>query len=223
MQKMCSACNEIKEHKSWKATTCNDCLASGFKWCTECKEVKPTSLFNRRGKTLNSCCKECQTKRSTASYIRTGYMQRDDVKNRRKVAKQKYYNTPHGHELVNSLVSERQRKLYNTDETYRQNKIAQCHSRRAITGSYTAKDVEVIKEFFEYSCAYCGAQENLTVDHIVALAAGGTNDVNNIIPSCLSCNCSKGSRNMHSWYTKQAFFSEERYEKILYYIEEVMK
>lgn len=34
--------------------------------------------------------------------------------------------------------------------------------------------------------------------------------------------CGKGSRDIHSWYTKQAFFSEERYEKILYYME-VMK
>lgn len=31
MQKMCRACNEIKEHKSWKAYTCNECLAVGLK------------------------------------------------------------------------------------------------------------------------------------------------------------------------------------------------
>ena len=50
----------------------------------------------------------------------------------------------------------------------------------------------------------------------------GSNNIENIVPACLSCNCSKGAREMLSWYTKQSFFSPERLSKIRYYMEEVM-
>ena len=32
MKKICNICGQEKEHKSWKATTCNDCLEKGIKW-----------------------------------------------------------------------------------------------------------------------------------------------------------------------------------------------
>jgi len=149
-------------------------------------------------------------------------MKRPEVIQRRKEAKRKYYSTPEGHDKINRLVRERQRRLYNSDETYREKKIAQCHARRTVSGLYTAEEFEAVKEFFDYSCAYCGKQVALTVDHVVPLASGGSNNIENIVPACLSCNCSKGSREMLSWYTKQSFFSPERLSKIRYYIEEVM-
>jgi len=43
-------------------------------------------------------------------------------------------------------------------------------------------------------CQHCGATENLTVDHIVPLAKGGTNELDNLQPLCKSCNSSKGAR-----------------------------
>jgi len=40
----------------------------------------------------------------------------------------------------------------------------------------------------------CGSEENLTVDHIIPLARGGTWDQDNLQPMCHSCNSSKGAR-----------------------------
>lgn len=42
-------------------------------------------------------------------------------------------------------------------------------------------------------CAKCGATENLSVDHIIAFAQGGTNARSNLQCLCLSCNQRKGS------------------------------
>ena len=45
-----------------------------------------------------------------------------------------------------------------------------------------------------HPCAWgCGRVAD-TVDHIIPLAMGGTNEVSNLMPSCKPCNSSRGSR-----------------------------
>lgn len=43
-------------------------------------------------------------------------------------------------------------------------------------------------------CNECGATDSLEIDHIVALARGGTNDIDNLQVLCKPCNRSKGAR-----------------------------
>lgn len=45
-----------------------------------------------------------------------------------------------------------------------------------------------------YRCVYCGSPENLTIDHIVPRAYGGTNDRANLQTLCARCNSNKGNR-----------------------------
>ncbi len=48
-----------------------------------------------------------------------------------------------------------------------------------------------------FTCQYCGThppQVILHIDHITAVAAGGGNDVDNLVTSCESCNLGKGAR-----------------------------
>src|SRR5438105_2144282 len=44
------------------------------------------------------------------------------------------------------------------------------------------------------SCADCGATTDLTRDHVIPLADGGTNDPSNIVIRCRKHNSSKGGR-----------------------------
>jgi hypothetical protein len=47
-----------------------------------------------------------------------------------------------------------------------------------------------------FRCAYCGAtpaQAELAVDHVVAVANGGTNDLANLITACSTCNAGKSA------------------------------
>lgn len=46
----------------------------------------------------------------------------------------------------------------------------------------------------EYSCAYCNAKEDLTLDHIVPSSRGGDNSWENLVTCCQSCNLKKGNR-----------------------------
>lgn len=43
-----------------------------------------------------------------------------------------------------------------------------------------------------YSCVYCGATEDLTIDHLVSRALGGTNQLDNLQTLCRTCNEAKG-------------------------------
>jgi hypothetical protein len=45
-------------------------------------------------------------------------------------------------------------------------------------------------------CLRCGQSAQLTKDHVVPLAGGGTNDIGNIQGLCRSCNSWKGARHM---------------------------
>ena len=45
-----------------------------------------------------------------------------------------------------------------------------------------------------YKCLYCGATENLTLDHIMPQSRGGENSWENLVTCCGSCNVKKGNR-----------------------------
>jgi 5-methylcytosine-specific restriction endonuclease McrA len=71
-----------------------------------------------------------------------------------------------------------------------------------------------IKEQWNHQCAYCGSEENLTIDHIVPQCKGGMDFSKNVVCCCHSCNQSKGHEYWKLWYVQQDFYSEERFNKI---------
>src|SRR5438445_4102317 len=45
-----------------------------------------------------------------------------------------------------------------------------------------------------WTCQYCGARSNLTVDHVIPKSKGGTASWENIVASCAPCNRRNGDR-----------------------------
>jgi 5-methylcytosine-specific restriction endonuclease McrA len=45
-----------------------------------------------------------------------------------------------------------------------------------------------------HKCRCCGSSEKLTIDHIVPLTRGGSNDLDNLQILCRNCNSRKGNR-----------------------------
>jgi hypothetical protein len=71
-----------------------------------------------------------------------------------------------------------------------------------------------IKESWNHQCAYCGSEENLTIDHIIPQCKGGADFTKNVVCCCHSCNQSKGHEHWKLWYVQQDFYCEERFNKI---------
>jgi hypothetical protein len=76
--------------------------------------------------------------------------------------------------------------------------------KRGVGGFHTNKEWENLKKKYNYCCAKCGISEKeltelwkntnfykLTRDHIKPTSRGGTDDISNIQPLCISCNASK--------------------------------
>lgn len=102
------------------------------------------------------------------------------------------------------------------------NELSSQHRIHDIT---TAEWNACLKEF-GYKCAYCGMtlEEHLKeikqtlhkehVDHT------GYNDLRNAVPACRSCNVSKWQFVMEEWYEQQPFYSESKYNFIMWWLTE---
>jgi HNH endonuclease len=51
----------------------------------------------------------------------------------------------------------------------------------------------------EYKCQYCGATDDLTLDHIIPRSRGGDSSLANLRTACRTCNSSKGARTPEEW------------------------
>lgn len=62
---------------------------------------------------------------------------------------------------------------------------------------FTQEEREKIKKKCQGKCACCGcnlSRDNYTVDHVIPIARGGTNDFDNLLPLCKKCNQYKADR-----------------------------
>ena len=86
----------------------------------------------------------------------------------------------------------------------------------AVTGSEAKRKWrQSIKEKWNYECAYCGSEDNLTLDHITPRSKGGSERVTNVLCACHSCNQSKGHQMWSDWFLSQDFFDKEKLSKII--------
>ncbi|MGA2477054.1 MAG: HNH endonuclease, partial [Terriglobia bacterium] len=68
-------------------------------------------------------------------------------------------------------------------------------------GATSPAEWQAILARFGRCCAYCGSDEpRLHRDHVVALAAGGSNWPANLVPACRSCNSRKGTKPLAEFY-----------------------
>lgn len=72
------------------------------------------------------------------------------------------------------------------------------HIRRArVTqtgGRFTAEEWKQLCDHYGNVCLACGEAKPLTIDHIVPVVKGGTNDISNIQPLCGNCNSQKSRK-----------------------------
>ena len=86
----------------------------------------------------------------------------------------------------------------------------------------TTEEWEMAQRYFKGECAYCGSSDKITKDHLDPLKNGGKLIESNVVPACGNCNSSKRDYQWLSWYQKQPFYSKEKGQKILDYVDFVL-
>lgn len=103
-------------------------------------------------------------------------------------------------EGIKMREKERQKKyVVNNRERIRERLRASKLKRREVEGFHSFQDWITLLKEYENRCFYCNDKmtkyvgpKQRTRDHIIPLAKGGTDDIDNIVPACRSCNSSKG-------------------------------
>lgn len=99
-------------------------------------------------------------------------------------------------------------KQYLQTERGRMVHLAKGHNRRTrkkkAQGNHTAQDIQTQHERQHGYCYYCQCKlgsnrRAFHVDHVVPLSRGGSNDPENLVIACPSCNISKHNKMPHEW------------------------
>lgn len=186
-----------------------------MKICTKCKEEKVLEKFSSRGPRSNSSqswCKECsriagQKYRLLHPEVRKAYYEshRAEI-----LLKATAYKKEHPLESARNARKWRQSnpdKFREVMRAYRQTesgkivqRIKQHRRRFGAGGSFTAQEWADKLSLYEGKCCYCGAPWE-QMDHLIPLSRGGSNNIDNLVPACRSCNRDKGSKTLGEYLT----------------------
>jgi HNH endonuclease len=170
------------------------------KKCFKCNVVKPVEDFGKssdRYDGLKGMCRECERK-----YMRDYYHGVHPEAPERPVAQGPRFKTPVDPERLKEEI-ERQESAR---KVMRHNNRA---ARREAEGSFTFVEFRTkFKDVFDCRCAYCNKELdflNAEPDHVIPIIKDGTNDIDNIVPACNSCNSSKGDLDVVYWLKTKGF------------------
>lgn len=183
-----------------------------MKTCARCFITKPFTEFSKGPRYRDgyqSYCKPCMR-----AYRAEKFSTTEAIRAERDRTRDYYRNTPEARARNRAAGRERDRDKWHNDPEYRARKNAwkrqRFHSdpvyrahklmlsvqhrrtRRArlanAEGSFTREEWNLLCERYNHQCVCCGATGALHADHIVPIAKGGTNSIENIQPLCGPCN-----------------------------------
>jgi 5-methylcytosine-specific restriction endonuclease McrA len=147
--------------------------------CRKCDTDKPAEAFERPRLVCRRCrvlARDPEKSRIRANRYRRGDLARWAAWAREYRQKRKQAGTP----IVRNCVSDKYRK----------------------TGRFKFWLRAEVFRLKGGACHYCSAPAD-QIDHVVALANGGTDDVENLVPACKSCNSSKQDKPVELWLAER--------------------
>lgn len=158
------------------------------KICTRCGIDKPIEEFRKNKNNSDGYqywCKVCQNE-----YVRDRYANNSEFRDRLNTKRDKWLAE---HPDKTKEFAKKASKKY--AKTHPEHVRLYAEQRRASIigngGSHTLQEWLDLCEKYDNRCLACGRKVKLTVDHIMPLIRGGTDDIDNIQPLCITCNSRK--------------------------------
>jgi len=186
--KICKNCGKIFKPKQWNQFYCGS--KTKKTGCSYKMHIKKSTDYNRvnNKEYMKKYIKEWakgQRKNNTDYAIRQRQLKRD------------YAKTPGAKEVIKNWRHKNIKKILMWNRK-------RMFEKKGVVGSHTDKEWEDVKKYYDFRCVICGIEESelkkiwkgtylnkLTKDHIVPISRGGTDDIWNIQPLCVSCNARK--------------------------------
>lgn len=166
-----------------------------MKRCPKCGQDKDYSCFYRSNLTKDGykCyCKACDKAYKQQNVDKINQYHREYAKNNSSAIQRNKNKWKAKHAEKRRAVA--REWYYRNRDKARVNRLKRRARLAGATGKYTAAEWKALCAAHGHKCARCGVIAPLTVDHIVPLSAGGSNDITNIQPLCDTCNKQKGTR-----------------------------
>ena len=84
------------------------------------------------------------------------------------------------------------------------------HSQRKANSTHWKKIRARVLAAGGYECVYCGTNDKLSVDHVIPISKGGTDEFENLVVACISCNSKKNSKMPHLFLTPHSTVPSSR-------------
>lgn len=209
-QKKCNKCGELKpvdqfsknnQKRDGRHGTCKGCLSMmRKKWdrkynaSEKAKQAASRYYYSEKGQQTKSTYRTNYeiTPEQKESY-RVAGRQREKLA-KYKARRKRYDATPKG-KRAKSARDGRYRKTDKGRFAKRKIEIKRKRQLKSSQCTLTRKQWLEIKQAHDNRCAYCNRKmERLEMDHVIPLSKGGTHTADNVVPSCRTCNASKGNR-----------------------------
>jgi 5-methylcytosine-specific restriction endonuclease McrA len=177
------------------------------KTCTICNKIKKPDLFSKARSTKDGHLYQCKS----CILERVKKWRRENpelVKERRKQTylKKREQNIIDAIEWGRNnkdkrIIAKNKWRAKNKELTNHYTK-SYIYRRKGAEGSHSLEQYKAKLEAYQGMCAYCGVNKADTKDHVLPLSKGGSNNIDNIVPACLSCNSSKRDKSVLLWKSK---------------------
>jgi hypothetical protein len=189
-----------------------------YKKCTQCPEEEAWQPMNdehyykwkRSPDGFQAQCISCSIKKAS-KYQTEHSKERSRYNHKRYVAMPEY----HKNKDIKWRENNPKRMSYLMSRWQKNNpdKVRYYNAKRKLEKEHkiTKSEWKACKEYFDNCCAYCGlpiekhyrtyAGKLQNIDlHKEHVIVDGRNDIKNCVPSCQSCNSSKGEYSLNTWY-----------------------
>ena len=192
---------EAEMEKMLKAELLGD---EHYKECYTCGAVYPATLEyftyrEQKSSGLSSECKECSNKRHRELYATEAW----------KEQRRAYQQSERGKE-----VQRKGTKNYFSSEKGKIASFNNAHRRRVLGANtkLTKEQWKAMMNWWGWRCAYSGVvlrPDNRSVDHILAVTKGGSNDIWNLVPCDITLNRSKNNKDLETWLKEKDLYSPD--------------
>lgn len=174
MYRACRKCNNLKilEENFYK----NKNVPSGYVFqCIECVKENTHKYYQKNKSIIFKKNKEYKSKNKD----RYNEISRIWAK-----------NNPQKRRLARKKWKAKNRHLVNHYEKARQARLSGAE------GGHSYKEWEELLKKHQGKCFYCATTEKITKDHVIPVSKGGSDNITNIVPACVSCNSKKNNKHL---------------------------